>query len=346
MSGPAVTVLMAVRDGAAHLAETVASLRAMHAPPRGLEFVVIDDASRDATGAILGNWAAADPRLRVETAPAPMGLPAALNRGLGLARGALVARADADDLYAPDRIVRQATAFADDPALGLLSCGYVRIRPDGTEIDRVVPPTGHDVLAFRMLFMNPFLHPGAMFRTDAVRRVGGYDTAYWTAQDSDLWARLAGTVAMDNLTEPLVRYRVHDGSVMRRRGPEGQALSLTVPARLQAAYLAPAPLGHDVAATAALFQGFAPMAPAALRAGLAGLGVIVAAAVGREPDGVMRDFAQRLDWSLSRHARWNRARHPLLALTLARAARHWRRRLAELSDPARHDRPARHRSAS
>ena len=87
-----------------------------------------------------------------------------------------------------------------------------------------------------------------------MRDAGGYDPAYWTAQDSDLWARLAEVTALDNLPECLVSYRVHDASVMKRRGEAGRRLSLTVPERLQRAYLGELPSDHDVAATVDLFQ--------------------------------------------------------------------------------------------
>lgn len=325
MNPPAVTVLMAVRDGARFLPETLASLSAMDAPSGGVEFVVIDDASADETPALLARWAEADGRVRIHRAEERLGLPRALNLGLADARAPLVARADADDLYAPDRLTRQASALGADARLGALGCGYARIDEAGTEIDRVVPPTGPETLKFRMLFMNPLLHPGVMFRTALVRDAGGYDPAYWTAQDSDLWARLSAVTRLDNLPEPLVRYRVHGTSIMKKRGPEGRSLSLTVPARLQAAYLGALPEDHDVAATVRLFQGFEPMQSRELRAGLAGLTRIRRAALLRETPVVLADFDHRARSSMLKYARWMKIRSPGTAMRLAAAVVTWRR---------------------
>ena len=174
-NGPGVSVLMAVRDGAGHLAETVASLAAQRDPGGGIEFVVVDDASTDATPRLLAEWAARDDRVRIVAVEAPMGLARALNLGLEAVRAPLVARADADDLYAPDRLARQAAAFRAAPRLDALSTGYMRIDEAGDELGAVVPVTGPEIIRFRMLWTNSLLHPGVMARTQALRAAGGYD---------------------------------------------------------------------------------------------------------------------------------------------------------------------------
>ena len=205
---PPVTILMAVQNGAIHLPETIASLRNQVDPGGGIEIVAVNDASSDATARILAAWAADDARLRVLNAPCPLGLAGALNLGLAHVCTPLVARADGDDLYRPDRLRRQVIEMQARPDLSALSCGYVRIDADGAEIDRKIPVSGPDRIRFRALYTSSLLHPGAMIRTEALRSVGGYDPVYWTAQDSDLWARLlAAGARLDNLRDPLVRYQ-------------------------------------------------------------------------------------------------------------------------------------------
>lgn len=325
MTTPAVSVLMSVRDGGRHLPETIASLERQRDPGGGIEFVVVDDASTDATPRLLHAWAARDDRVTILTAPAPMGLAAALNHGLVRVRAALVARADADDLYESDRLRRQVAAFRADPTLDVLSCGYVRMGEDGAETGRVVPVTGSDVIAFRTLWTNSLLHPGVMARVDAIRAAGGYDPAYWTAQDSELWARMAASGArLDNLVEPLVRYRVHSGSVMGRRGAAGRALSLTVTERAQRAYLGGLTTDHDVGAVVDLLQSYRPLAPAELRAGLAGIVRIARAARLREGQAVLADLHATAARALWRQARWTGRRNPGLAAALVARSLRWR----------------------
>ena len=314
---------MAVRNAAAFLGETIASLRAQTGT--GLEFVVLDDGSSDATPRLLADWAACDDRVRIETVAGGSGsLPAALNRGLALCRAPLVARADGDDLYHPERLARQRARFAADPALDALSCGFHRIDEAGVRIGTATVLSGPELIRFTALFQNALLHPGAMMRKAVLERIGGYDTTYWTAQDSDLFARmLAAGARIDNVAEPLVSYRVHDSSRMKTRGAEGRALSLTVPARMQAAYLGGLPEDHDVAATVALYQGRQRVPIDAAGRGLSGLERIDAAATGREPPEVLAHFRDTVAASLHRQAGWTSRRRLLQRLKLRRAARRW-----------------------
>ncbi len=63
------------------------------------ELVVVDDASPDGSRAIVERFAAADPRIRLETHPQNRGLSAARNTGLAAARGEYVWFPDPDDRY-------------------------------------------------------------------------------------------------------------------------------------------------------------------------------------------------------------------------------------------------------
>src|SRR6185436_388798 len=113
VSDPAVSVLMAVRDGAPWVAEAVASVLGQTAGD--LELIVIDDGSTDATPELLAR--VRDARLRVDRRAAA-GLTPSLNRGLALARAPLVARLDADDLALPERLARQGAFLAAHPEVG------------------------------------------------------------------------------------------------------------------------------------------------------------------------------------------------------------------------------------
>ncbi len=132
MSAPAVSVLLAVRDGERHLSEALDSLLAQSM--RDFELIVVDDGSTDRTGAILAGTAARDDRLRLLRNDVNAGLPRALNRGLEVARAPLLARADADDVYRSDRLARQFAHMMANPQIGVLSSGYNRIDDIGANL--------------------------------------------------------------------------------------------------------------------------------------------------------------------------------------------------------------------
>ena len=303
---------MAVREGGSYYRAAMDSLLGQSFPD--FEFIVVDDGSSDGTTALLEAYRQRDPRLRVLRNDTSRGLPVSLNRGLALCRAPLVARADADDIHHPDRLAKQLAHLHAHPRIGVLSCGFHRIDPGDQRIDTRVPVTGDARIRFRMLFTNSLLNPGAMFRTALVRAVGGYDLRYWTAEDTDLWARLMPVTRFDNLPEPLVSYRIHPSSAVRTRGEVGDALSLSVPARLQAHYLGYPPGDREVRAAVDLFQDLRFLEREDIRIGHQHLRAILAQAGSREPTAVLGDFHARVAASLRRQARLRARRDPGRAL--------------------------------
>lgn len=82
---------------------------------RDLEIIVVDDASADATAERISVHAAADPRVRPFRLSKNSGQCAALNHGLGQARGKFIKFFDADDVIAPEFITVQLAALAAKP---------------------------------------------------------------------------------------------------------------------------------------------------------------------------------------------------------------------------------------
>ncbi len=106
--GPAVSVIVPARDEERGIGAAVRSLRALDYRP--LEIVVVDDESRDATGAAAREAAGDDPRVRVLTgAPLPagwVGKPWACWQGVQAADGEWLLFTDADVVHAPDSLAR------------------------------------------------------------------------------------------------------------------------------------------------------------------------------------------------------------------------------------------------
>ena len=112
---PAVSVVLPVRNGGACLAEAVESI--LGQAFQDLELILVDDHSDD--GAI-GQLTVNDGRLRVLRS-AGHGVSAAFNTGMRQARGAFIARMDADDVSLPDRIGRQLSYLSGNPGIDI--CG-------------------------------------------------------------------------------------------------------------------------------------------------------------------------------------------------------------------------------
>ena len=107
-SSPRVSILLPVRNGMPYLPVAVQSLLTQTFDD--FELIAIDDGSADGTPAFLSTID--DPRVRV-VSPGGVGLAAALNTGLALARGRFIARQDAT--IGPRRIASRARLRSSTP---------------------------------------------------------------------------------------------------------------------------------------------------------------------------------------------------------------------------------------
>lgn len=217
-SVPRVSVLLPVRDAAPWLASSLASLARQTEPDH--EVLAVDDGSRDGSGELLDRAALRDPRIRVRHTPA-LGLPAALNLALSLARAPWLARHDADDLSHRDRFARQLAWLGRHPDVDVLGT-RVRLFPGsatGVGMRRWAAWHNalltHDEMRRELLIDSPLAHGAAMLRRAALEAVGGWCERGW-AEDLDLWVRMfAAGMRFAKLPEPLYGWRQHPGSSTR-----------------------------------------------------------------------------------------------------------------------------------
>lgn len=222
VSAPSISVAMSVYNGERFLAAAIDSVLAQTFAD--FEFLIVDDGSRDGTAAILADYAARDPRIRV-IARGNRGLVASLNELLAAARAPLVARMDADDICLPERFARQHAYLAAHPEVGVLGSWT----EDIDEHDAAYPhealdhPVTHEAFLAAIDAGAPLLcHPAVMFRRDLVRGLGGYHPAFRHCEDLDLWLRLATVTRIANLPERLLRYRHYSQQVSSRHATEQQ----------------------------------------------------------------------------------------------------------------------------
>ena len=207
---PAVSVLMPVHNAERYLAAAVESVRSQSFSD--WELVLVDDGSTDASGTIIGRFAAEDPRLRVIRQP-KAGIVAALNAGLEACGADLVARMDADDLCHPNRLAEQIAFLQAHPDVVALGTAFRLIDADGRHGPVLHQPTSHEAIAEALRHGSCLAHPTVMMRKAAVIEAGGYREPLRHAEDYDLWTRLVDRHRLANLSACLLDYRVHPGQV-------------------------------------------------------------------------------------------------------------------------------------
>ncbi len=213
-----VSVLLPVRDAGPYLASSLASL--WRQTLDDFEVIAVDDGSRDGSGERLERVARREPRLTVIHTP-PRGLPSALNTALAHARGAWIARHDADDLSHRLRFELQHAYLARSPRVAVVGC-RIRLFPRAA----VTPGMNrwaawhnalltHGEMARESLMDSPLAHGSAMIRRRWLERVGGWRDRGWP-EDVDLWLRLLASGArLGKLPRALYGWRQHEASATR-----------------------------------------------------------------------------------------------------------------------------------
>lgn len=216
---PTVTVLMTAFNAEHTIRESVASILAQTFAD--FEVLIVDDGSTDKTAERILEFR--DDRVRLHQRHENRGQTASLNEGLAVARGRYVARQDADDYSHHRRLERQVGEFDRQDDLVLLGTQGVVCNTAGKITSLLTMPLSEaEVLAwFRM--GNPVIHTAAMFRTEVVRELGGYNERFAICQDYELWARLKSRGAVRNLRCRSVAYTLSDASLSHSSGSRTEA---------------------------------------------------------------------------------------------------------------------------
>ncbi len=203
-----ISVILPAYNAAATLA--VAGRSILDQSARDLELILVDDGSTDATPAVCEELSA-DPRATVRRI-AHGGVVAANNAGLEVAAGEYIARMDADDWSAPDRLARQSARLDADPGLGVVGClveyggdrgaqaGYAAY-VDWT--NRLQTPEQISLARFIEL---PIPNPSIMYRRGILDQYGGYRHGDFP-EDYDMILRwLDAGVQMAKVPQVLLRW--------------------------------------------------------------------------------------------------------------------------------------------
>jgi len=209
---PQVSVITPVYNGAAYLAEALHSVARQTLP--AMEAIVVDDGSTDHSADIARAFASQAPFPVRYVRQDNQGAAAARNAGIGLARGDLLAFLDADDVWLPGKLERQADCLARNPQAVCAICHMHAVVAEGEAwpAERNFEHYAKDPPAYI---------PSALIaRRSAFDRVGLFDATYRTGEDSDWFFRVrdAGlTIAV--APEVLLIRRLRSGSLSQVRNP-------------------------------------------------------------------------------------------------------------------------------
>ncbi|AMN39122.1 glycosyltransferase family 2 protein [Rhodoplanes sp. Z2-YC6860] len=201
---PKISVVMPVFNCESWLPQALESIGTQSFP--GFELIVVDDGSTDRSCRIVEDAARSDSRIRLER-QARLGISAALNRAVALARSPIIARMDGDDVAAPNRLQMQMDFLGSHPDVAAAGSWARVIGHRNEVIGELKPDTLPSRLREILPKQNPFVHSSMAIRGDILRSLGGYRQALDGAEDYDLWLRISERAELANLPEFLLSYR-------------------------------------------------------------------------------------------------------------------------------------------
>jgi glycosyltransferase involved in cell wall biosynthesis len=136
------------------------------------------------------------------------GLSAARNTGIQSASHEWIGLLDADDMWEPEKLERQAARIRPDTTL--VYSGIRIFDDNGVREDRLAmdPVAAKKVLRFR----NPITPSTVLIRREAAISVGGFREDVKACEDWDMWFRLRRIGQFEYVPDPLTDYYVYPNS--------------------------------------------------------------------------------------------------------------------------------------
>lgn len=233
---PRVTVLVPAFNDERYLGQALDSIVGQSF--RDLEVVVSDDGSADSTVDVAEAWIAKDDRIRLVRNEVNLGMTENWNRALAEARSPLVFKLDADDVLEPDALRLLVESLESDQRIAFAACRTIEcdesltaaspFHGEGALRSAGIDPGQDHRLAGWTLFdlsfddVQLFHSSSQMYRTDELRAMGGWDTTWSCASDTELLLRLlASDRAVAQIGAVGVRYRRRPSSVSASFSREG-----------------------------------------------------------------------------------------------------------------------------
>ena len=174
------------------------------------ELILVDDCSTDHSPELIKNYTQMDKRIKYIRLERNMGAAAARNRGLEAANGRYVAFVDADDLWMPDKLIKQLTLMKEkNVGFTFTAIEMIDENDNIVKAKRPVVP----VIDYKFLLSNTMIACSSVvldremtgkFQMPDVRK--GQDFATW------LMLLRSGLLAY-GIDRTLVRYRLVEGSI-------------------------------------------------------------------------------------------------------------------------------------
>jgi glycosyltransferase involved in cell wall biosynthesis len=196
-----ISVVIPAYNAARFLPRCLASVFAQTLKPE--EVIVVDDGSTDDTAALAAALGA-----RVISRPNG-GLSAARNTGIQNASCEWIALLDADDLWAPEKLERQAACIRPETVLVYTGIRFFDDHGNRDEQPAIDPDAATEMLRY----CNPITPSTVLARREMLMRDGGFREDIRACEDWEMWFRIQRLGQFEAIPEALTNYYVYPNSL-------------------------------------------------------------------------------------------------------------------------------------
>ena len=207
---PRISVIVPSYNQGEFIEETLSSVMDQNYPD--LELIVIDGGSTDRTLEILKRF---DDQIIWMSEP-DNGQTDAINKGLKMVTGEVVAFLNSDDIYLPGSLDRVGRHFVNSPDSMVVTGQCLIIDREGNRTRRFIEIYKNFWLRFggrnTLLVLNYISQPATFWKSSLVEEIGLLDEKLDYTMDYDYWLRISEKYPIDRIYHRLAGFRVHDAS--------------------------------------------------------------------------------------------------------------------------------------
>jgi glycosyltransferase involved in cell wall biosynthesis len=208
---PKVSAIITTYNGESYIKSAINSV--IKQTYKNIEIIVVDDGSKDDTYEKIKPYIKKIKYIYQKNS----GISCARNTGIKSAEGDFIAFLDHDDLWLPEKIEEQVKYFLDNPQEVFVHSSIKYINHKG---ELIIPDSywcelkiNNSVENIKEILMHYAMFPSTMMIKKRVFEEFGYfDPDFVNCQGYELCLRIAKKYRLGYLDEPLVLYRISDGS--------------------------------------------------------------------------------------------------------------------------------------
>ncbi len=203
---PIVSIVTPTLNQAGFIEDALASVAGQTYEP--IEHIVVDGGSNDGTLEILRRWGETG-RIRWISGP-DLGMYDAINKGLAITSGSILAYLNSDDLYFPWTVAAAVAGLARRPKAGAVFGDSITVElSTGAQYAVFQPPFRRSIVAAAGPWAGLIVQPTVFWRRSAWETIGPFDANLRFVGDREYFLRLGRLFPVERLDEFLAIERHH-----------------------------------------------------------------------------------------------------------------------------------------